>query len=199
MNKRFHPRGFTLVEILVVLVITGFIVTILLQGLNQVFRLQDNFGAEIYRTQRGAMLADWFRQTINGLIPDYSDGGNKFRGESRQMSGLTLSPLRPENGALTPFVWRLQFDRQSGQSRLHYGAEPTDPVILAWEGDFGRFIYIDANDEAHDNWPPFLGAWPQLPKAIYLESRDRAQQFQIVALPKGPTYPLPRRKELERL
>lgn len=197
MNRRFHSHGFTLVEILVVLVITGFIVTILMQGLSQVFRLQNNFGAEIYRTQRGAMLADWFRQTINGLIPDYADGRNQFHGESRQLRGLTLSPLRPENGALAPFVWRLEFDRQSGQTRLHYGAEPTDPVILAWEGDSGRFIYVDANDEAHESWPPFLGKWPQLPKVIYLESGDRDQRGLIVALPKGPTYLLPRRKEIE--
>lgn len=199
MNKHFQTRGFTLVEILVVLVISGFIVTILLQGLNQVFRLQNHFGSEIYHTQRGAMLADWFRQTINGLIPDYADGKNQFHGESRQMSGLTLAPLSLENGALTAFVWRLQFDPQSGQTRLHYGAEPRDPVILAWEGDFGRFIYIDANDEAHDSWPPFLGKWPQLPKVIYLESGARDQPSQIVAMPKGPTYPLPRRKKIESL
>ena len=66
--RGFTVRGFTLIEILVVLVITGFIVAILLQALQQVFRLQTHFGSEIFHTQRGAMYTEWFRQSINGLI-----------------------------------------------------------------------------------------------------------------------------------
>ncbi len=197
---RFKSRGFTLVEILVVMIITGFIVAILLQSLHQIFRLQTHFGSEIFHTQNGAMYADWFRQSINGLMPDYKDGKHKFRGEQQQMSGLTLSPLGLEGGALTPFAWRLEFDPRSGQTGLYYGdageKQPALPM-LAWQGNSGRFIYIDAENEHHDSWPPFVGKWQQLPRAIYLESGAAEQRRLIVAIPRGPDEPLLHRKVLE--
>lgn len=192
-----QSRGFTLVEILVVMIITGFIVAILLQSLQQVFRLQIHFGHEIFHTQNGAMYADWYRQSINGLMPDYQDGKHKFRGERRQMSGLTLSPLGIENSAVAPFSWRLEFDPRSGQSGLFYGdAKSTEP-ILAWEGNSGHFSYLDEKNAAHESWPPFLGKWPQLPVAIYLESGMAEQRRLIVAIPRGPETPLARRRDLE--
>lgn len=200
--RNFQPRGFTLIEILVVLIITGFIVAILLQSLHQVFRLQTHFGSEIFNTQRGAMYTDWFRQSINSLMSVHEDSKQKFSGEQRQMSGLTLSPLDQESGALAPFIWRLEFDPRSGQTGLYYGdaggKQPALP-ILAWQGNSGRFIYMDAENEAHDSWPPFLGKWPQLPKAIYLESGAAEQLRLIVAAPRGADTPPLRRKDIEAL
>lgn len=199
--RNFCARGFTLVEILVVLIITGFIVAILLQSLHQVFRLQTQFGSEIFHTQNGAMYADWFRQSINGLMPDHDKGAQKFRGERRQMHGLTLSPLDRENGTLAAFVWRLEFDARSGLTSLYYGdtGEKETSQILTWSSNSGRFIYIDAENAAHDNWPPFLGNWPQLPNAIYLESGKGEQLRLIVATPKGAVIPPLRRKDLESM
>lgn len=194
---KFKSRGFTLVEILVVLIITGFIVAILLQGLHQVFRLQTHFGREIFLTQNGAMYADWFRQSINGLMPDHKDGRHKFRGERRLMTGLTLSPLDQESGIPAPFAWRLEFDPRSGQTGLYYGEGRPGEPILAWEGNTGNFIYMDADGEAHESWPPFLGQWPQLPKGIYLESGAAEQHRLIVAVPRGLDAPLLRRKDMD--
>lgn len=196
-----NARGFTLVEILVVMIITGFIVAILLQALHQVFRLQTHFGHEIFHTQKGAMYTDWFRQSINGLMPDHKDGKNRFSGELRQMRGLTLSPLGSESGALRPFAWRLEFDPRSGQTGLYYGGGQPDEriLVLAWDGNSGHFSYVDAENKAHESWPPFLGKWPQLPRTIYLESGAAEQRRLIVAVPRGPEAPLLRRKDIEEL
>lgn len=191
--------GFTLVEILVVMLITGFIVTILLQALQQVFRLQTHFGSEIFHSQNGAMYADWYRQSINGLMPDYPGGKHEFHGERRQMRGLTLLPLNLENRALTPLIWRLDFEPKTGQSGLYYGEDKSGEPILTWEGNSGHFSYIDAENQPHESWPPFLGKWPQLPKAIYLESGAGERRRLIVAIPRGLDAPLPRRKELEEI
>lgn len=191
-------NGFTLVEILVVMVLTGFIVTVLLQGLQQVMRLQTHFGAEIFSSQRGAMLTDWYRQSIAGLTPDYIDGKNRFRGESAQMHGQTLQPVTADSGAPTPFAWRIQFDAQSGTTQVRYGDDDAAPVILSWQGSTGRFIYIAADDSTHDVWPPVFGIWPQIPKAIYLEHGKSSAIELIVASPKGPLQPLMRRLDLEK-
>ena len=200
MNSR-RFRGFTLVEILVVLVLTGFIVTILLQSLHQVFRLQTQFGSEIFNSQNGAMYADWFRQSINGIMPDDARGKLKFRGEPRRMTGLTLSPLDREAGTLTSFVWRFAYDSRTGITALQYGDTDEKPAtrVVEWNGDSGRFIYVDADNEVHDSWPPFLGKWPQLPSAIYLQSGTPDQPGLIVAAPRGPATSLLRRKDWESL
>ena len=199
--KRAESRGFTLIEILVVLVITGFIVAILLQSLHQVIRLQTHFGSEIFHTQNGAMYADWFRQSIRGLMPDHVSGSRKFRGEPRRLSGLTISPMELESGSPAPFVWRLEFDSHTDLTALVYGDKGGKQTltILTWRTDRGRFIYVDAENEAHDSWPPAPGKWPQLPKAIYLECGNGENMRLIVASPRASDLPLRRRKDFESL
>ena len=115
------------------------------------------------------------------------------------MSGLTLSPLEMENGTLAPFYWRLEFDPRRGQTGLLFSAseEMQGMQILSWPSNSGRFIYIDAQDGTHDNWPPFLGKWPQLPSAIYLESGVAEEMRLIVAAPRGATVRPLRRRDIE--
>ena len=86
-------RGFTLVEVLVVLVITALIASLLLQALSQVYRLQARFGAQIDQSRGGEMRADWFRQLLQGLQPDYADGRGRFSGVSNRVEGLSATAL----------------------------------------------------------------------------------------------------------
>ena len=79
---------------------------------------------------------------------------------------------------------------------MRYGSDENAQTVLAWPGNSGRFVYFDANNEAHDDWPPFLGKWPQLPQAIYLESQNAKEPRIIVAVPKGLEEPLQRQKDL---
>lgn len=197
MRSERKARGFTLVEMLVVLVLTGAIVAILTQALGQVFRLQSHFGAELFNTQQGEMYTEWFRQSVNGLLPDHPDGPEKFKGAEKEFQGLTLAPLDTSSEALQAFAWSLAFDPKSGETQLQYSSGEKAVVVLSWPGNSGRFVYVDEKDETHDAWPPFSGRWPQLPKAINLEYRDTDGPRVIVAVPKGPHNALPRRKDTE--
>jgi prepilin-type N-terminal cleavage/methylation domain-containing protein len=190
--RRLSPAtaGFTLLEVLVVLVLTGLASTILLQGLQHVFRLQGDFGAEIYRTRQGAMQAAWFRQSVNALMPDYAEGRHKFRGQRDGFDGLTLSPLDLADGTLAPFSWRLRFERGEGRTVLHYG-QGTDPIAVLSLRGRANFEYLDATGTAHESWPPFTGTWPQLPSAIRLQGVDEPSSSLLV-VPKGPITPTPR-------
>ncbi len=185
-------RGVTLLEMLVVLILTGMITGILMEGLSNSFRLQTHFGKELFITQQGGMYSEWFRQSVNSLVPDYSQGKNRFRGSSRNFSGLTLSPLNTATESLLPFSWNLMFDPKTGQTQLKYGPDENAPVVISWQGNSGRFVYFDANFQPHDDWPPLSGKWPQLPRAIFLESLEKDEPLVIVAVPKALENPLPR-------
>jgi general secretion pathway protein J len=194
-----RQKGFTLMEILVVLVITSLITGLLLDGLFLVSRLQVRFGPEIYQNQRGAMYRDWFRLTVNSLMPDYPDGGNRFKGDAHSFSGLTLSPLDQPSGAMLSFAWSLRFDPESGQTQLIYESGENRYPVESWPGNAGRFLYLDAEGNTHDEWPPFAGGAdiPQLPRAIYLEMSPDFSPKVVIAVPMGPSKPLPRLKDMD--
>lgn len=191
-------RGFTLMEMLVVMLLTAMITAVLFQGLQQVIGLQKRFGAELYDTQQGAMIRQWFRRVINGLLPDYPNGRHLFRGEAKSMTGLTLTSLMDEPGQLLPFTWRIRFDPLQEQSQLTYGKNSSSQVILSWPGRSGHFSYYDQQGNAHDTWPPPFGDWPQIPAVIELHYESDGLQQVIVAAPQT-LGPLPLRlKDLEK-
>lgn len=183
-------QGFTLLEMLVVLILTGLIAGILFQGLNQVFRLQNHFGAELDNMRQSAMLADWFRQVIEGVQPDYEDGQHKFSGSERRIAGLTTSPLQESPGAVAPFVLELRFDSRLGETQLRYGKGERATVLFGWPGDKGRFVFLDADQTEHDRWPPPLANKAmQRPVAVRLDGERDGRPWVLVAVPMGPDQP----------
>jgi len=187
-----NQTGFTLIEILVVLIIVGMTSGILFQALGQAYRLQDRFGRELFKGQQGQMAAGWYRQSVQGLQPDYLDGQHIFHGEDQEFSGLTSNPLSDEYGAPTPITWKIRINRQNGTTELIYIEEKRETLVLTWHGNEARFIYLDEQQASHDRWPPPLGLWPQLPKQIQLIAKDTYEPINIVATPMGPARPLPR-------
>lgn len=188
-------QGFTLIEILVVLVLTSLIAGILLEGLQQIYSLERRFGSEIYRNQQESMRVDWFRTSIQGLMPDYSDGKNQFKGEARWMAGQTIAAFDKPDGALVPTRWFIDVDTQTGQTTLFAGSLASKEAILSWEGSEGRFVYFDNAGERQESWPPLLKKGPQIPSAIILEMGGSESRC-VVALPRGPITPWPKRSEL---
>lgn len=185
-----RPRGFTLLEMLVVLILVGLITGILFQALNQVFRMQSHFGDEATLMRQNAMLADWFRQLIEGVQPDYEDGKNKFQATERRIKAQSTNPLNPGQGALAPFILELRFDSQSGETQLRYGEDANAPVIMSWPGDAGRFVFLDVGKAEYERWPPPMVKKPvQIPAAIRLEGRREGKPWILWATPLGPEQP----------
>lgn len=182
-TDRHTQTGFTLIEILVVLIIVGMTSGVLFQALERAYQLQQRFGTELFNIQHGQMATDWFRQTVQGLHPDYPDGQNIFHGDDREFSGLTNNPLSDEYGAPTPITWRIRDNHQNNTSELIYIEEKRETAVLTWHGNQSRFIYFDERQALYDSWPPPLGLFPQLPKQIHLVVKDNVAPFSIVATP----------------
>lgn len=191
-----RQQGFTLVEMLVVLLIVGLAGGILFDGAAQVMGMQDRLNGQLERLRGEGLRADWLRQVVQGLQPDYADGKQVFKGSPRGFSGLTTNPLSGSYGALQPFELTLAHDAARDRMLLRYGAGKDAPVILYWPGDRGRLRYLDNRGEAHEDWPPPLGLWPQLPSAIEIEGEQNGTPWLIVAAHFGPVQPIPRPRDV---
>jgi prepilin-type N-terminal cleavage/methylation domain-containing protein len=185
-DRQPHQTGFTLIEVLVVLIMVGMIGGLLFQALEHAYRLQERFGSELFKVQQGQMAVDWYRQTIQGLYPDQPDGPNLFHGEAKELSGLSVNPLGSEYGAPTQIRWKLRNNLQSGGSELVYVEAQRESAILTWRSTQARFVYLDDQLTVHDKWPPPLGLFAQLPRQIQLLVRDAGEPIIVIASPKSP-------------
>lgn len=181
--------GFTLIEMLVVLIITALVSGVLFQALERSYNLQRRFGAELFKTQQGQMAVDWYRQSVQGLYPDYPGQPGVFKGDETGLAGLTTTPLSDNFGMPTPFRWSLVEAADKSHTDLVYREGGAETVILSWQGSGAKFSYIDAERVAHERWPPPLGVFPQLPRQVQVEARDSGEPIVIVATPLGPTEP----------
>lgn len=192
---RVSQAGFTLIEVLVVLILVGMISGILFQALERAYGLQVRFGSELFKTQQGQMATDWYRQAVQGLYPEQPAGPQVFRGTATEFSGLTTNPLGLDYGAPTPVTWRVEPSGE-GVWALRYSEAGPPATILQWQGKAAKFVYVDAQQEPYDQWPPPLGLFPQLPKQIQLVADDRGEALVIIASPQGPAEPILRAQDL---
>jgi general secretion pathway protein J len=190
MHLRPRLRGFTILEMLVVLLIVGFITTILFQALEQIYKLQSRFGLQLAQSQQGAMYTDWFRQVVQGMQTDFVNGKEQFQGSEAEFTGTTTSPLSTEYGIPKTVTLSLEYNRQDEMTDLLYTVDQQKMKLSSWSGRKAtRFIYVDANGEQHDTWPPPFGIWPQLPSMIMLQYQKDAEPQFIAAVPRGSLEP----------
>jgi len=184
-----HPtfKGLTLLEMLVVLIITSFLTALLLQGFGLILQLRTQVSTHLHDLQHGALQEYWFRNSTTSLLSDYHNGKFIFQGNSQKFSGLTLFPLENSLGKIAPFAW--QFERHEQETVLRYQkADGEYWTISRWPGQRGSFQYQDAQGQWHDQWPPafFKTTPPQLPQAILCLAQRR--QTPITWLVSIPSY-----------
>jgi len=187
--RQLHNGGFTLIEVLVVLILVGMISGVLFQALERAYQLQNRFGLELFKVQHGQMTQQWYRQTVQGLYPDQPDGENLFRGDEREFSGLSLNPLDDNYGTPTPILWRLASNLENDTTQLIYVSAAGSTPLISWHSSQASFVYFDDQQTAHTHWPPPLGQFKPLPSQIQLQTQDNGEPITLVASPMGPTEP----------
>jgi prepilin-type N-terminal cleavage/methylation domain-containing protein len=186
-------KGFTILEMLVVIAISAMLVTMLLQGLQHVMNLHHRFGVELDRNRQVAMRQSWLTQLIEGLHPDFINGSNKFQGSEFELKGISNGVFTQHLGVPTPFSLKLRYDSGDNRTILEYteSAQKDTPLtLLSWAGRRGRFTYIDHKQQLHDRWPPELDQNQQIPSGIELETDRDGQPWLLSLKPAGPVNPL---------
>lgn len=141
--------GFTLIEVLVVLILMGLITGVLFQALERAYRLNERFGISLANVQQGQMATDWYRQSINGLFPDFADGAHLFQGKPQRLSGLSTNPISTEAGASTPITWELKTRSVDNITELIHTEGSLQTQIMSWRSTESNFIYLDEKGEPH--------------------------------------------------
>ena len=183
IDQNSRTRGFTLLEVLVVLVITALVSAVLMQGMGLVLGLRDNLGEKLLDLDQLSLERNRVTFPLEGVVPDFDDGEDLFKGVEGSVSGLTTKPLLRREGRPTRFAINLQYDAGSRLNTLVY-QEGNDPVITlsSWEGGQARFRYIGVDGQWVESWPQEsapvqLGVIseirpPQLPELILLDTQS---------------------------
>jgi prepilin-type N-terminal cleavage/methylation domain-containing protein len=178
-------NGFTLVELLVVLVIVALISGVLLSAFERVLDIRVRLAAFLDGVEAPVLVADWFRSSVGGLLADSVEGRDRFSGGAHGMRGLSLAPLDAAAGVPIRITWTVTFEAAAGRSYLRYskGDEPA-MTIASWPGDYGGLRYCGANLVCHDSWPPDKNA-AQLPALIRLDLIKGTEPWPVLAAPQG--------------
>ena len=186
--------GFTLVELLVVLVVAALISGVLLSGFERVLDIRLRLAAFLDGVDAPTLVADWFRASVGGLVPDAHTGRNRFAGNARHMTGLSLAPLNATAGVPTEITWEVAFDADAGRSYLRYrNGNDREMTIASWPGDYGRLRYCGSDLACHDAWP-LNDRSDQLPALIRLDAIKGSEPWPILAAPQGERDPPPEQR-----
>ena len=143
--------GFTLIEMLVVLVLVSLLGTLLVQGTG--FFLGKY--ATVKRVHREASLEElrrhWFVSTVQAMVPSRVES-RRFAGDAFAFEGVTLQALAAEPGL--PVRARWSIDAGGASAAVVYAQEGGESwTVLASQDGGLAFQYADAAGQWHAQWP----------------------------------------------
>ena len=202
-----RARGFTLLEMLVVLLIAGMALALTTQALGQYQRAQTRAIANERAGREHRLSEAWFRDSVRSLYPAAAKGAQVarattqlgmngaapvFEGTAQGFTGVTLAPVLAGQGVPVLQAWRSVRDR-NGVTRLELEEEGKTLQLSLPRARELRLHYLDPEGKLHAQWPPRLGLWKQLPEAVLLEllpETDGSGGALIASAVLGPRDPL---------
>ncbi|MDE2156359.1 MAG: hypothetical protein KGJ32_10765 [Xanthomonadaceae bacterium] len=170
-----RARAFTLMETLVMLLISALAMTLMFQALAGFNRSRQRAAALEGVRDNGAVVLDWLRDSIRGLVAldmtgltvKADDPVLGLKGDAQGFTATTLDPLLGAAGVPVTVSWQVQ--PAAGGDRLVYRETGQQPLTLSLR-DAGtlHFAYLDQDGKALPGWPPRLGLQVPLPQAIEL-------------------------------
>jgi general secretion pathway protein J len=195
LDSTCRAAGFTLIEVLVVLIITALISGILLFAFQRVLDVRIRLAAFLDGTDAPTLIAGWFRGSIEGLVADQKGGRDIFAGTAQRLTGLSVEPVDGSPGVPTSIAWELVFDAGRGRTELRYKGSGRELTVASWPGKRGSLHYCGPTLRCFDAWPPPQEEAAELPALIVLEAIKGTEDWTIVAAPQSALDPLPKRPD----
>ena len=162
-------KGFTLLEVLIVLVLLSLVVSLLAAGLSMTFSLRERLLEQQQQLRVQTLESHWFRSVCSSFTPEQKPGGEHFSGTPLRIQGLALSPLLSAAGA--PRRVELLLEQQGPVVVLQYRQDTGKLLEIGrWQADSGSFVFFDSEWKQQDRWPPrTFHESARLPRAILLK------------------------------
>ncbi|WP_298579456.1 type II secretion system protein [uncultured Luteimonas sp.] len=147
--RRTLPYGFTVVEMLVVLIIISMALTLGFQSLGQWQIAHATLERMSANTRARALTTTWWADSMRGLTPVDE---RPFRGDAESLDGLTLAPVFGQSGAMTGVRWSIADDPDRGLvlELEENGQTWQFPLDDSQEA---RFRYLSVDGKVSDAWP----------------------------------------------
>jgi hypothetical protein len=168
-RPRRESAGFTLLEALVVLVITALVSVVLVQGLGLVLSARTSVENKLVDADQFILQRSVLLDPLRGVIPDYPDRPNVFNGQPRQVHAFTIRPLEERLGSPVGFTMTIDYDSGVDETFVTYQEQGAEKLVVArWPGNTGNFYYRDRVGEWVASWPPAGLASDQVPQTPWL-------------------------------
>lgn len=127
-------RGFTLLEMLVVILLVSLLASLMMQGFIYMSGTYQTVERRQLRAQQQELFEGWLRDSIHGVVNGV-DGNwgkdNLFSGDAASFSGISLGSLAGQPpGRPIRIVWSLE--KKNAQTLLRYGEAPLTGGVMTW-------------------------------------------------------------------
>ena len=152
-------QGFTVLELIVVLVLTALLVTVVLGAFSALLRTQSSVGR--VSSDLIGMISERERvmAVLNGVFPSYLDEAFQIEGDPSRFQAKTRTPLFGWPGLPTPISLTLERGDIAGEIHLVYEEAPFPAIVLMrLESEEAEFAFANERLQWSEQWPPFSQA-----------------------------------------
>ncbi|MBI1891032.1 MAG: prepilin-type N-terminal cleavage/methylation domain-containing protein [Burkholderiales bacterium] len=178
--KASSQSGLTLIELLVSIVILGFVVTIMSGAFFQVSKI-----VRVGESANGQFQPKWLRINVlpevvaNMVLPENVE--KPFIGDGNEFTGFSLSLPQSDWGLARKFTVRLVPQTRGDGFDMTIAEPDGKPMVITSWGTRVRFEYLDAEGNAQSMWPPFGKNQDAMPIAVMVRSISGEQMLQMIA------------------
>ncbi len=178
-----YQSGLTLIELLVSLVILGFVITIMSGAFFQVAQV-----VRIAENVNGQFQPQWVRlHALTDLVGNLvlpEDVERPFQGDGKGFEGFSLSLPQSDWGNVQAFRAKLEEKQQGGVDLTITVAEEKPIVVASWDIPV-ELEYLATDGTTQSVWPPLGKVTDALPSGVVVRARSGEQLAQMIATYNG--------------
>lgn len=165
--------GFTLIEVLIALAITGMVVSVLMTSVFYGLKVQSGIRQELVEREQLLRTKAWFSEMLGSCLPADAASGSAFEGSAKVIACDTLMPLQ---GSKQMGAQRIRLSLRSDPGitpglRLVYSqiGNAAELVIAELPPGDAAFSFVGIKGTELAQWPAALNDPETLPRSIRLQ------------------------------